>query len=258
MGMSYGGHAGETAALAELCAGKGIAFLEDAAHGAGSRLDGRHLGTFGVAGAYSMFSNKNLAVGEGGLVTTDDEDLAARMRLLRSHGMTTMSWDRHRGHATTYDVVALGFNYRIDEARATLATRRLAKLDGENDARRRLDGRYRELLADLDVECALAPAEGLRSAHHLFTIVVPEGADRDGVRQALADARIQTSMHYPPAHHFSMYESAGAELPVTDAYAARTATLPMYAHMTDDQQDLVVDALSGALSSRGAAAGRPA
>ena len=258
MGMSYGGHAGETAALAQLCADRGITFLEDAAHGAGSRLDGRHLGTFGVAGAYSMFSNKNLAVGEGGLVTTDDEDLHARMKLLRSHGMTTMSWDRHRGHATTYDVVALGYNYRIDEARATLATRRLAKLDAENDARRRLDGRYRELLAGVDVECALLPTEGLTSAHHLFTVVVPEGADRDGVRQALADARIQTSMHYPPSHHFSMYEAAGAELPVTDAYASRTVTLPMYAHMTDDQQDLVVDALSSALSSRGAAAGRPA
>jgi dTDP-4-amino-4,6-dideoxygalactose transaminase len=258
MTMSYGGHAGETEGLRALCEQRGLTLLEDAAHAAGSRLDGRHLGTFGLAGAFSMFSNKNLAVGEGGLVATDDEELAARMRLLRSHGMTTLSWDRHRGHATGYDVVALGFNYRIDEARATLATRRLARLDGENDARRRLDGRYRELLAGVGVECPLEPTGGLRSAHHLFTVVVPEDADREAVRQALADRKIQTSMHYPPAHRFSIYEGAGAELPVTDAYAARTVTLPMFAHMTDEQQDLVVEALADALSRRGAAAGRPA
>jgi dTDP-4-amino-4,6-dideoxygalactose transaminase len=258
MTMSYGGHAGETAALRDLCERRGLILLEDAAHAAGSRLEGRHLGTYGAAGAFSMFSNKNLAVGEGGLATTDDEDMAARMRLLRSHGMTTLSWDRHRGHATGYDVVALGFNYRIDEARATLATRRLARLDDENDARRRLDGRYRELLADVDVECVAAPTDGLRSAHHLFAVLVPEDADRAAIRQALAERRIQTSMHYPPVHGFSIYAGSEAELPVTDAYAARTVTLPLFAHMTDEQQDLVVGGLADALSPRGAAAGRSA
>ena len=118
--MAYGGHPGETAALADLARERGLALLEDAAHAAGSRLGGRHLGTFGAAGAFSFFSNKNLAVGEGGMVVTDDDELAARMRLLRSHGMTTLTWDRHRGHASGYDVVALGFNYRIDEPRAAL------------------------------------------------------------------------------------------------------------------------------------------
>ena len=124
--------------------------LEDAAHAAGARSGGRHLGTIGAAGAFSFFSNKNLAVGEGGAVTTDDDDLAERLRLLRSHGMTTLTWDRHRGHASTYDVVALGFNYRIDEPRAALATQRLARLDDENRRRHRLDARYRERLAGVE------------------------------------------------------------------------------------------------------------
>ena len=131
MSMSYGGHAGEIAELRELCSQRGLLLLEDAAHGLGSRLDGRHLGTFGLAGAFSFFSNKNLAVGEGGAVVTDDGDLAQRIRLLRSHGMTSLSWDRHEGHATSYDVVALGFNYRIDEPRAALASVRLERLDRE-------------------------------------------------------------------------------------------------------------------------------
>ena len=110
MAMSYGGHPGEIEELREFCAGRGLILLEDAAHGAGSRLGGRHLGTFGRAGAFSFFSNKNLGIGEGGMVVTRDGDLAARLRLLRSHGMTALTWDRHRGHASEYDVVELGFN----------------------------------------------------------------------------------------------------------------------------------------------------
>src|SRR5215217_2008272 len=153
MTVDYAGHAGELTALAELADERGIALLEDAAHAAGSRLDGRHLGTFGRAGAFSFFSNKNLAIGEGGMVVCDDDDVAQRVRLLRSHGMTTMTWDRHRGHASAYDVVDLGFNYRIDEPRAALAAQRLGRLDAENAVRGRLDARYRELLAALGVSC---------------------------------------------------------------------------------------------------------
>ena len=106
--MAYGGHPGETEALAALADEHGLLLLEDAAHALGTRLGGRHLGTFGWAGAYSFFSNKNLSVGEGGMVVCSDPDVAARLRLLRSHGMTTLSWDRHRGHAAGYDVVAHG------------------------------------------------------------------------------------------------------------------------------------------------------
>jgi dTDP-4-amino-4,6-dideoxygalactose transaminase len=250
LSVAYGGHPGETAALRDLAAARGLVLLEDAAHAAGARLGGRHLGTFGVAGAFSFFSNKNLAVGEGGAVVTDDDELAAAMRLRRSHGMTTLSWDRHRGHAASYDVVALGFNYRIDEPRATLATRRLARLDGENARRHELDLRYRERLAEIDGIAATAapPAgDGDVPAHHLFTVVVDAGVDRDGVRQGLADRGVQTSLHYPPAHRFSIYADGAPELPLTDAYSARAVTLPMFAGMTEAQQDLVLGALAAAL-----------
>jgi dTDP-4-amino-4,6-dideoxygalactose transaminase len=249
MSMAYGGHAGETEELRDLCAARGLTLLEDAAHAVGSRLRGRHVGTFGRAAAFSLFSNKNLAVGEGGLVVTDDDDLAARVKLLRSHGMTTLSWDRHRGHASGYDVVALGFNYRMDEPRAALAARRLARLDADNSARRELDARYRRLLGETGIACALEPTDGLESAHHLFTIVLDEGADRDAFRAVLQERGIQTSLHYPPVHRFAIYADSGADAPLTDAYAARTVTLPMYAHMTEAQQDLVVDAVRAAASA---------
>jgi dTDP-4-amino-4,6-dideoxygalactose transaminase len=141
--MTYGGHPGATEALHALAEERGLVLLEDVAHAIGSWLGDRHLGTFGTAAAFSFFANKNLAVGEGGMVVTDDDDVAARMRLLRSHGMTTLTWDRHRGHAAGYDVVDLGFNYRIDEPRSALARRRLSRLDAENAARAELDARRR-------------------------------------------------------------------------------------------------------------------
>ena len=154
-------------------------------------LDGRHAGTFGSAGGFSFFSNKNLAVGEGGAVVTDDDALAARMRLLRSHGMTTLTWDRHRGHASGYDVVELGFNYRIDEPRAALAHARLARLDAENARRDRLVARYAEALEPVSgVALALPPAEPrTRLAHHLFAIVLEDGARPRGVPRRDARAR---------------------------------------------------------------------
>jgi dTDP-4-amino-4,6-dideoxygalactose transaminase len=250
MAMSYGGHPGQIAELERLCAQHGLILLEDAAHGLGSRAGGRHVGTFGSAGAFSFFSNKNLAVGEGGAIVTDDDEIDRRARLLRSHGMTSLSWDRHQGHATAYDVVALGFNYRIDEPRAALAAARLARLDADNRERARLDAAYRDLLDHSGPACALAADATVSSAHHLFCVVLDADLDRDAFRAGLARSRIQTSVHYPPVHRFSIYDADQPALPVTEAYAARTVTLPLFAHMSDAQQAQVVRAVADAAQAR--------
>jgi dTDP-4-amino-4,6-dideoxygalactose transaminase len=246
MHMPYGGHPGNTTDVAAAAAEHGLLLIEDAAHGVGGGVGSRHLGTFGELGAYSFFSNKNLAIGEGGMVVTGNDDLAGRLRLLRSHGMTSLSWDRHRGHAAAYDVVALGFNYRIDEPRAALARCRLRALDEGNERRLALDARYRELLEDVaGVAAALAPQEGARRAAHLFTVVL-DGVDRSAFRASLAEQGVQTSVHYPPVHRFSIYRDDVQSLPVTDDYGSRAVTLPLYPHMTEAQQDLVVDAVRAA------------
>jgi dTDP-4-amino-4,6-dideoxygalactose transaminase len=248
MTMTYGGDPGETVALADLAAAHSLPLLIDAAHAIGSRVDGRHVSGFGHATAFSFFSNKNLPVGEGGALVTDDDELARRARLLRSHGMTTLTWDRHRGHASGYDVVDLGFNYRLDEPRAALARRRLARLDVENAARAELDERYRTLLAGVDgIRSVRPPAPGCHSAHHLYVIVLDESIDRDRFRSLLAEEGIQTSMHYPPAHRFSIYAENAPELPLTEAFARRAVTLPLFAHMTHSQQDRVVEAVAQSL-----------
>jgi dTDP-4-amino-4,6-dideoxygalactose transaminase len=158
--------------------------------------------------------------------------------------MTTLTWDRHRGHASTYDVVELGYNYRIDEPRAALALSRLGRLDDENARRRAHVGRYRSGFDDARrFELTIPPSADTVSAEHLFVIVLDEGLERDAFREALAQQGIQTSVHYPPAHTFSMYRSRAPELPVTSYYAARTVTLPLYAHMTEAHVDTVVGAV---------------
>jgi dTDP-4-amino-4,6-dideoxygalactose transaminase len=248
--MQYGGHPGESTSVRDLAESHGLMVLEDSAHALGTRIGDEHAGTLGFAGAYSFFSNKNLPVGEGGMVVFRDEEAAAQARLLRSHGMTTLSWQRHQGHAASYDVVALGHNFRIDEARCALGLSRLARLDADNGRRSEVDARYREQLADIPgLTAGLTPPRGATLAHHLFVVALDAGVDRESVREHLSAAGVQTSVHYPPIHRFAIYGGkAQADLPVTDEAARRLLTLPLFPHMTDEQVDLVATTLREACS----------
>jgi dTDP-4-amino-4,6-dideoxygalactose transaminase len=247
MYVAFGGHPGSLREIAAIAQRHGIPVLLDAAHAVGTRLDDRQLGSWVHAAAHSFFSNKNLAVGEGGMVVTNDDALAERVGRLRSHGMTTLTWDRHRGHASDYDVVALGFNYRLDEPRAALGTARLERLAAEDERRAELAARYRAAF-DGRLHCALPPADGARPAHHLFAVVLDDEAARPAFRRALADRGVQTSVHYPAIHEFAIYRDPPISLPLTEQYARRTVTLPLFAHLTHRDQDLVVDAALGALA----------
>ena len=246
--LHYGGFPCDLDAVVALCRSRDIAIVEDAAHAVGSRYQGRPCGSVGDVGCFSFFSNKNLPIGEGGMLVTDDDDLAKQLRLLRSHGMTSLTWDRHRGHAAGYDVVLSGFNYRLDELRAAVGSVQLAKLPERNEARRLRSLRYREELDGRDGTVVPFSDTG-DSANHLAVVVLPSGVPRDKVRAALSAEGIQTSVHYPPMHRFSAFSESGwrRPLPRTDELAERILTLPLYAHMLDEQQDAVIDGLLRAL-----------
>ena len=253
LALHYAGYPCAMDAVAEIADRNSLVVLEDAAHAPGASFDGRMCGTLGQAGCFSFFSNKNLPVGEGGMIVTSDEELAKRLRLLRSHGMTTLTWDRHRGHASGYDVVLAGFNYRIDEVRATVGLFQLSRLVEENEARARIAGRYRQALDG--VEGLTMPFrdhyENRLSSHHLAVVLLPDGIDRDRVRAALAERRIQTSVHYPPIHSFARYRASGRRrpLPQTDALATRILTLPLYGGLSDEQVEAVIAALLDAVQT---------
>jgi dTDP-4-amino-4,6-dideoxygalactose transaminase len=255
LALHYAGYPCAMDAVAEIADRHGLAVVEDAAHAPGASFDGRMCGTLGQVGCFSFFSNKNLPVGEGGMIVTADEELAQQLRLLRSHGMTTLTWDRHRGHASGYDVVLAGFNYRLDEVRAAIGRVQLSRLAEENEARASIAERYRKTLdgaEGITMPFGDGDGDGRRvSSHHLAVVVLPEGVDRDRVRAALGEKRIQTSVHYPPIHSFTRYQALGGRrpLPRTDALAPRILTLPLYGGLSEEQVDEVVDALLGAVQT---------
>lgn len=184
------------------------------------------------------------------MLTTDDDEVAGRLRLLRSHGMTSLTWDRHKGHAWSYDVVAPGYNYRIDELRAAIGRVQLARLEMNNNRRRALDVRYRESLPVVAPELGVPYTQprGI-PACHLRPVLLPGGANRSRFMDEMKTRGIQTSIHYPPVHSFSYYraESGVPSLPVTEEIGAREVTLPLYPGMTPAEVESVVTAAAASL-----------
>jgi dTDP-4-amino-4,6-dideoxygalactose transaminase len=252
--VHYGGFPCDMPAILEIARRHGLRVIEDSAHAIGSTLDGRTLGTWGDVGCFSFFSNKNMTTGEGGMLATGDDALAERLRLLRSHGMTSLSWDRHQGHAFSYDVVDLGYNYRIDEMRAALGRVQLKKLPEGNRRREALTLLYRELLAELapDVQVPYQEKRG-QGCYHILPVLLPSGTDRFGFMEAMKAQGVQTSIHYPPVHGFQIYRelaSGDGGLALTEEAARREVTLPLYPTMSEDQVDWVAHAVQEALGTK--------
>ena len=195
--VHFAGYPADVLALRELCDERGLILIEDCAEAIGARLDdGRQIGTVGELGAFSFFSKNQLCVGEGGMVSTADEALAERVRLLRSHALTSSTWDRHRGHDPAYDVVDIGFNFRLDEPRAALGLSRLARLDEDIAVRRALVRAYRErLIGAPGLELAWDERAVELASHFFFPVLLPDRDARDRFRARLKDAGVQTTWY---------------------------------------------------------------
>jgi dTDP-4-amino-4,6-dideoxygalactose transaminase len=249
--VHYAGYPCDMPRIMQLARSRGLAVVEDAAHAPGARLDGVAMGLWGDIGCFSFFSNKNMTTGEGGMLTTDRADLADKSRLFRSHGMTTLTLDRHKGHAFDYDVVELGYNYRISELNAAVGLVQLAALAARNERRRTLVQRYRRNLMEFDkVQVPFAEVSG-QPSFHLFPVLLAPDCDRAAVMEAMKAVGVQTSIHYRPIDTFASYMAARLgpceHLTRTHSIGARTLTLPLYPSMTDEQVDVVCTALKDAV-----------
>jgi dTDP-4-amino-4,6-dideoxygalactose transaminase len=250
--VHFAGYPAPVDELAALCTDHGLALVEDAAHAPSATLDGRRLGTFGQAGCFSFFSNKILSVGEGGLLATDDDEVAATAKLLRSHAMTSGTWDRHSGRTDTYDVTALGYNYRLDEPRAALLLSRLARLEVDIARRRELVRGYREALKRLDgLTVPFRDDQLADSSCYVMPIMLDDPArQRDFRRFLLTERGVQTSLFYPGVHQFTAYRERFGQLslPRTELAAGTEVTIPLYPHMTEAEQGQVVGAIADGLA----------
>jgi dTDP-4-amino-4,6-dideoxygalactose transaminase len=207
--------------------------IEDAAQAHGAEYKGRRVGPRGDLGCFSFYPSKNLgAYGEAGAIVTNDEGLATRLRLLRDHGSTSK-----------YAHAIVGYNFRMEEIQAAVLNVKLRRLDDWNNERRQRAAAYNELLK----ERGLVLPQEMDYARHVYHVYAVQSDRRDDLRRQLADADIQTGVHYPiPIHLQPAYESLGyksGDLPVTEQLAERILSLPMFPELSDAQQQAVADAL---------------
>lgn len=250
--MHYGGNLARMSELLELCKRHGLRMIEDSCHAVGARYHDAHghaphgvmAGSIGDLGTFSFYANKNLACGEGGMLVTRREDLAERIQMMRSHGMTRSSWERHHGRAGSYDIALAGFNYRLDELHAAIGRAQLAKLLDGNARRRRLLARYRDGLRGAERWTMVFADAVEHSSGHLMVAVADSSETRARAIQALREIGIQTSMHYPSILEFSGFRGRfTAELELTHQFARRALTLPLHPNLAPEHVDEIVHTL---------------
>ncbi len=240
--VHYAGWPCDMEELALLCMKNGLCLIEDAAHGPGASYKNKKCGAIGDIGCFSFFSNKNLSTGEGGMITSKNKENISKAMLLRSHGMTSMTIDRHEGRTLSYDVVMPGFNYRIDEIKSALGLVQLKKLDRANEKRRSIVSHYIKNLATVEkihIPWQNFPDDRIGSGH-IFPILVSERTDRNQFIAHLKEKGIQTSIHYPAFNAFSFYKQRfNQPLEISDRISARMVTLPLYPDLSMDDCELV-------------------
>jgi dTDP-4-amino-4,6-dideoxygalactose transaminase len=232
------GHAADLEPLRALAREKGLRLVEDVAQAFGATLGGRRLGTFGDAGAFSFFPSKNLGcLGDGGLVATDDDQVAGAARMLRAHG------SRRK-----YENEQIGYNSRLDALQAAFLRVKLPRVDAWNAGRRAAAACYRELLAGLPGIALPVERPGAVHVYHQFTIRVL-GGRRDALKAALAEAGVDTMVYYPkPAHRLPVYQGSG-EFPAAEAACAEVLSLPMWPTIERRTQQIVAAVLLTILES---------
>ncbi len=247
--MHYGGFACDMNRIMDIAQKYNLKVIEDACHGPTAEYEGKKLGTFGQCGCFSFFSNKNISTGEGGMIITDDDAMYEKAKLLRSHGMTSLSYDRAKGHSTEYDVIELGYNYRMDDIRASIGIVQLDKLQKDLEIRAELRALYEKKLEGVDE--IIIPFKGYKyySSNYIFPVVLRDSTveKRNRVREFLATAGIQTSVHYPAVHRFSIYREFAKPLPITEYVTDNLITLPMFSRLTHEQVEYICDSLKEAV-----------
>ncbi len=267
MTMDYAGRPAASAPIAAYARSRGLRVLEDAALAIGMHDDGAWAGARADAAVFSFYATKNVTSAEGGMLVTNDDAIADRVRTLALHGMDKDAWRRYeRGGAWRYDVVERGYKYNMPDMAAALGLAQLGRLDEMQRRRETLAARFIEGLRDVPgVTPGALGSMGPRDRHSwcVFPVLVDEaaaGVSRDELIERLRACNIGTSVHYIPSHLFTAYRKRRtAPLPVTEREWLKLISLPLYPGMTDADADDVLCALRESVqAAAGPAATRPA
>lgn len=243
--MHYAGFPCDMDAIMDVAQRHNLKVIEDSCHAPLSEYKGKKLGTIGDIGCFSFFSNKNISTGEGGMLVTNSQEHFDRAKLLRSHGMTSLSYERSKGHATSYDVIDFGYNYRMDDIRASIGLAQLDKI--QDDLNKRVIVRKDYIMQLQSNSNIIIPFKDHTefSSNYIFPIVLKDSdaIKRDALRDKLAQNGVQTSMHYPAVHHFSVYKKYYTDLPKTDQMVSSMITLPMFAALSKESIEFICNLL---------------
>ncbi|XIA64093.1 DegT/DnrJ/EryC1/StrS family aminotransferase [Bradyrhizobium sp. TZ2] len=233
--VDYGGQPADYDALRALAAGRGIRIVADACHAPGATYKGRKVGTIADLSAFSFHPVKHLTTCEGGMVLTDDSEMAAHMRRFRNHGIDSDHRSRELTGTFTYDMVELGYNYRLPDTQCALGLAQLKHLPLWLNRRRAIAARYDEMFADIPFVRPLAKRPDRTNAYHLYVIRLDLGqlkVDRRRAFDHLKAAGIGANVHYAPVYHHSFYrERFGYQpglCPQAEAVYGEILTLPMF------------------------------
>ena len=240
--VHYGGHACEMDTILCIARRHGLKVVEDVAHGCGGTYRAKKLGSLADLGCFSFHAVKNLACGEGGMITTDGDGIAKRLRKLRWMGISKDTWSRDRNlrYSWFYEVEEVGFKYHMHDISAAIGLIQLKKLDQMNARRRQLVERYNRGLEA--VPWLERPVEKpyTRSALHNYVI---KAEQRDALNAFLKDREISTGVHYYPNNLYTMYRCYAGPTPVAHSVWKQLLTLPLFPDLTDQQQDRIIEAI---------------
>jgi perosamine synthetase len=235
LAVHYGGQPADLDGLRAVADGAGVLLLEDAAEAHGATYGGSPVGSFGRAAVFSFTPTKNVTTGEGGLVTTNDGDLARRLRLLRNHGQAAI--DRY---------VMLGYNWRLTEMQAAMGKVQLTKLPAVLDRKRANAAKLTARLDEIDGVQPPVVRPGCDPAFMIYTVLVDR--DRDRLASVLRKAGIESRVYFPPAHLQPVLADFRTELPVTESVAPRMLSVPMHAQLRAAELDAIADAIADGLT----------
>lgn len=256
--VHYSGIAADIPALRALCDTHGVELIEDAAHAFPTRLGGRMVGTLSRVTCFSFYANKTITTGEGGMVTTDDDEIAARIRLMRLHGIDRDAWNRYRSDrpAWQYDILAAGYKYNLPDLASAVGLAQLERSDEMHARRVDLAMRWFHGLRDCAaLRLPACPSDPADHSWHLFPVRLRDGAPmgRDEFISRLADLGVSASVHYRPLHRMTYYaELTGAraeDLPAGEHWGATTASLPLFSAMSDAECDAAIGAVRAVLGA---------
>jgi UDP-4-amino-4,6-dideoxy-N-acetyl-beta-L-altrosamine transaminase len=255
--VDFAGHPSDLDSLLEIARARGLVLIEDAAHALGAEYRGRPVGALADLTTWSFHPVKQIATGEGGMVTTNDPGLAERCARFRNHGISSEAMDRFRSGEWYYEMVDLGFNYRLTDLQCALGLSQLAKLDRFLARREAIAARYRRAFADLPGGSLQAVEPHVRHAWHIFPLLLDLerlAGDRRAIFGALRAEGIGVSVHYLPVYRHPYYQRLGYDkglCPLAEAAYERLLTVPLFPAMEDRDVEAVITAVKKVLGHFG-------